>query len=211
MPDILQANVTPTLAPGDSYNPPGMPLVSFPSIAFGGGGILYPTNGVPLPDMGKLGAFKKAIKRILITPAPGDGLIYKYDKTYNTIRIYEGNAIGAITIGANTAGTPTGNVAAPTGNVAAPALTIAAPTGNVANLAVDANTALHSGLLTMQAPTGNLANTVVTSQAPAFTGDALANHTHTLTGAGGSSAAALAELGHVAVAATVLDLMVIGE
>lgn len=210
MPDILKANVTVTLAPGDSYNPPGMPLVSFPSIAFGGGGILYPTNGVPLPDMGKLGAFKEAIKRILITPAPGDGLIYKYDKTNNTIRIYEGSAIGAISIAAATLGAPTGNVAAPTGNVANRTLDIATPTGNLANGAVAAN-AVTNLALTMQAESGNLHAAALTMEAPAFTGDALGNHTHTLTGAGGSSAAALAELGHVAVAATVLDLMVIGE
>ena len=146
MGDITAAGVTVTLAVQDSYNPPGQPKVSFPTIAFGNASDTYPTHGIPLPAMGLLGMFEKEIKRILITPVPGDGYIYKYDKTYGTIRIYEAPTAGSLTA---------------TANLHDATLTIAAPTGNVANLAVDANTALHSGLLTMQAPTGNLANKVV--------------------------------------------------
>jgi hypothetical protein len=195
MTDIAKTDITVTLAPGDSYNPPGMPLVSFPSLAFGNGALTYPTHGIPLPDMGKLGAFKKAIKRILITPAPGDGYIYKYDKNYNTIRIYQAGAIGSITLSANSAGTPTGNVADAT-------LTIAAPTANLHDGTVAANTVSNLAV-DVAAPTGNLANKVVTMEA-------LANHTHSVTG-GTGVAAQLVELGSVAVAATVLDLMVVGE
>ena len=143
---MAKTDITVTLAPRDSYNPPGMPLVSFPSLAFGNASLQYPAHGIPLPDMGQLGAFKKAIKRIFPTQPPGDGYIYKYDKTYGTIRIYEAPAAGTLSGSAN---------------LHDATLTIAAPTGNVANLAVDGNTALHSGLLTMQAPTGNLANKAV--------------------------------------------------
>jgi len=201
MPDILQANVTVTLAAGDSYNPPGMPLVSFPSISWPAS-LLYPTYGVPLPNMGQLGAFKKAIKRILVTPAPGTGYVYKYDKTvrtlapFGTIRIYQVAAdAGAVGIVAASAGTPTGNVAAA-------ALTIAAPSANLHDGTVAANV-VSNLVVDVAAPTGNLANKVVTMEA-------LANHTHAVTG-GTGAAAQLVELGSVAPGATTLDLMVIGE
>jgi hypothetical protein len=211
MGNIAKTDITVTLAPGDSYNPPGMPLVSFPSLAFGDGVLQYPTYGIPLPDMGKLGAFKKAIKRILITPAPGDGYIYKYDKNYGTIRVYQVAAdAGAVGIVAASAGTPAGNVAAPTGNVAAPALTVAAPTANLHSGTVAAN-AVSNLAVDVAAPTGNLANTALTLQAPAFTGAALGTHTHGVTG-GTGVAAGMAELvAGVVVPTAVLDLMVIGE
>ena len=72
MADLAKTDITVTLDVRDSYQPPGQPKVSFPSLAFGDGAKTYPTNGIPLPDMGKLGMFEKAIKRIFIVQPPGD-------------------------------------------------------------------------------------------------------------------------------------------
>jgi hypothetical protein len=185
--------------------------VSFPSIAFGDSSKTYPTYGIPVPDMGMLGEFKKAIKRIIITP-PADGYKYAWDKTvragapYGTIRIYEAPTAGTLAFSANLHDA-TLTIAAPGANVHAAGLTMEAATGNVANLAVDANTALHSGVLTMQAATGNLANRVVDVAAP--TGN-LANKVVDITATGLAGVGALVEISG-APAATVLDLMVIGE
>ena len=98
-------------------------------------------------------------------------------------------------------------IAAPGASVHAAPVTMEAATGNVANLAVDANTTLHSGLLTMQAATGNLANRVVDVAAP--TGN-LANKAVDITASGLAGVGALVEISG-AVAVTSLDLMVIGE
>src|SRR5208337_60721 len=122
---VTAANVTVKVIPQLCFNPPGQPKVSFPTISFGNGSLFYPALGIPLPSMGTLGDFLKAILRILITPPPGDGYIYKYDKVNKTIRIYEAGTAGSLTVGANTAGTPTGNVAAP-------ALSLSDPTANLA-------------------------------------------------------------------------------
>src|SRR5208337_2291261 len=165
MPYVTAAKVAVTLLPQDYYNPPGMLNTSFPTIAFGDGSLEYPALGIPLPDMGLLGEFVKEIKRIIITPPPGDGYIYKYDKVNKTIRIYEAGTAGSLTVGANTAGTPTGNVAAP-------ALSLSDPTANLANAAVVANSVYNTQVNVAQ-PTGNLANTVLAMQA-------MANHTHAL-------------------------------
>jgi hypothetical protein len=216
--NLTAADVTVTLIPEDYYNPPGMLNVSFPNIAFGDGTNDYPAGGIPLPAMGLLGEFKKEIKRIIITPTPGDGYIYKFDKTNYTIRIYEAPTAGTLTVGANTAGTPTGNLAAPAITVDPHAHnlfvkgggTIAANDAvgvNGANLVkVNANDANITGAGTDSGvqntvATGNLANKVVT-------GDVMANHTHPLSGVAGVGQ--LVEITGVCPTAS-LDLMVIGQ
>ena len=206
MGDITAAGVAVALKVQDCFNPPGQPKVSFPTIAFGNASDTYPTNGIPLPAMGLLGMFEKRILRILITPPPGDGYIYKYDKTNGTIRIFEAPTAGTLAFSANVHDA-TLTIAAPGAIVHAAPVTMEAATGNVANLAVDANTALHSGLLTMQAATGNLANRVVDVAAP--TGN-LANKAVDITASGLAGVGALVEISG-AVAVTSLDLMVIGE
>lgn len=206
MGDIVAAGVAVTLLPQDYYNPPGMLNVSFPTIAFGNSSDSYPATGIPLPDMGLLGEFKKEIKRILITPPPGNGYIYKWDKVNKSIRIYEAPAAGTLVATANLHDA-TLTIAAPGANVHAAPLTMEAATGNVANLAVDANTALHSGVLTMQAATGNLANRVVDVAAPAGN---VANKVVDVALTGAAVAGQLVEFsGNPAL--TSLDLMVIGE
>ncbi|MGA2159838.1 MAG: hypothetical protein ABSG90_11555 [Dehalococcoidia bacterium] len=231
---LAATDVIVTVIPQLCFNPPGQPKVSFPTIAFGDGASYYPAHGVPLPAMGALGDFLKKILRIIITPPPGDGYVYKYDKNYGTIRIYEAPTAGSLAVVAVSAGTPAGNVAVPTGNLAAAGLTIDAHahtlkiqgSGSIAaNDTVGVNgTALvkvnasdatiaaagaDSGVQNTSA-TGNLANTVLTIAAPAFTGSAMGTHTHSLSGE--AAVGALVEFTTGAVAPTAsLDLMVIGE
>ncbi len=60
---------------------------SMPTISFGNSSLTYPTNGVPLPAIGKLGPFRREIKRFMIEQ-PLNGYVYAYDATNHTIRIY---------------------------------------------------------------------------------------------------------------------------
>ena len=205
MGDITAAGVAVTLLPQDYYNPPGMLNVSFPTIAFGNASDTYPTNGIPLPDMGLLGEFKKEIKRILITPPPGDGYIYKWDKVNKTIRIYEAPTAGSLAATGQVHSAAL-TIAAPGANVHAPALTIGAPGANLHSGTVAAN-AVSNLAVDVAAPTGNLANQVVDVAAP--TGN-LANTTVDISLTGEAGAGALVEFTG-AVPATSLDLMVIGE
>jgi hypothetical protein len=56
-------------------------------ITFGNSTLTYPANGVPLPAIGNFGR-RKAIDFGLVSQNPDDGLLYKYDKTNHSIRIY---------------------------------------------------------------------------------------------------------------------------
>ena len=210
MGDLVQADVLVTLDPLDCYNPPGMLNVSFPSIAFGDSSKTYPTYGIPVPDMGLLGKFEKAIKRIIITP-PADGYKYGWDKTvrtgapFGTIRMYEAPTAGTLAA-TGLVHDATLTIAAPGANVHAPALTIAAPGANLHSGTVAAN-AVSNLAVDVAAPTGNLANQVVDVAAP--TGN-LANRTVDISLTGESGVGALVEFSG-AVPVTSLDLMVIGE
>lgn len=204
--NIAAANVTVTLDPRSVDFFSMAYKVSFPQISFGDGvNFLYPANGVPLPDISAFG-MKKAVERIFIQPPPGDGFIYKYDSTHNTIRIYElGGTMQTGATGANTAGTPTGNLAA--ANVAVDALS-----GNLSSNALGGNTANGTGYvnatgMTTDTVAGTANKARVASKALSM--EALANHTHTLSGT--LTLGGLAELGNSAIAATVIDLMVIGS
>jgi hypothetical protein len=178
MADLAAVNVTVTLTPQDQDSLGMRKKISFPVIVFGNGALTYPANGVPLPAMGAFG-MKKEIKRVFIEGQPGDGFIYKYDRTNHTMRIYQvGADPGAPSIAAASAGTPAGTVAKAT------------PAGTV-----DPGTHVFTG--------AELAE-------QAFTGSAMATHTHVLSG-GTGVAAPLAELGNVAVAAKTLYLMVVGQ
>ena len=197
MADLTASDVVVTLLPHDSYNPPGALNTSFPAIAFGDASKTYPTNGIPLPAMGLLGKFEKEIKRIFITPPPGDGYVYKWDKTNGTIRIYQGN--GGTVSGATFTGTPlaahTNDLRVIGGITADEDLGVLASGPTLGKLAATnrviagADQATKGGVVGVSAgtPAGNLSGTITITSGP------------------------LAELGNVAVAITSLDLMVVGE
>ena len=186
MADILQAGVVVTQTNDDEDYSGQRYNRMFPKIAFGNGTDTYPANGIPLPDLSKF-RLKQVIKRLNIQQPP-DGLVYRYDPTVRvgapngTIRIFQGGAVAAGTVAAASAGTPAGS------NAAEAAHTHSVPSGTDAAGGTTGAGASHNH---------------------AFTGSAMATHTHTLTG-GGSSAGVLAELGNVAVAATVLLLEILG-
>lgn len=199
MSDIAAANVTYT-AIEKQPDVRGRRVRS--TVAFGNATLTYPTNGIPL-TRAKLGC-PNVIREFMIEDAGQDsastkGLLFKFDKAHETIRIYR-SATVAVTgnVSSNSAGTPAGNVAAPT-------LSLASNSGNVAADKV-------VGLAALANNTSLVANTNLTGvtgiQAPAFTGDALATHGHTLTG-DSVSAAALSEFSG-AVPATNLVVNVVG-
>ena len=194
MADLATSDVAVTLNPQNvdfmTHN-----KVTMPAIAFGDGALTYPAGGIPMPDLAHFG-LNKEIKRVDIEQ-PANGYVYHFDRTNHKLRIFQGGAVAAGAIAAASAGTPAGSVAAPTftGTPISPGT----PAGTV-----DPDTHAFTG-----AAMGNI-TPAGSNSAPAFTGSALPTHKHTLTG-GGASAAPLAELGHVAVAATILNLTVIGQ
>jgi hypothetical protein len=204
---LAATNVTVTLTPEDiDRSPDGrIGVRTFPTIQFGDGALQYPALGVPMPAIGKFG-FHHAIKRVYVEQ-PANGFIYSFDRANHKLRIFQGGAVAAGTVANASAGTPSGTVGV-ANHVGV------APTGNVANHShtenIDAN-------YTANATTANAAP-AFTGDAPAnfthtanFTGAAMANHTHTLTG-GGSSAGALAEIGDgVALASATLNLEMVGR
>jgi hypothetical protein len=182
MADLTAANVTVILNPEDiDLSPDRVGRRTFPVISFGNGALLYPALGIPMPDLGKFGLLF-AIKRVYIEQ-PASGYIYHFDRANHKLRIFLAGASG---IAAASGGTPAGSVAAPvfTGTPQTPEGT------------VDPGSHVFTG--TEKTPAG-------TNTAPAFTGSALATHTHVLTGG------VLAELGAVAVAATTLYLELVGK
>lgn len=254
MGDIALSGVTVTLPVTNIFVPQTFPLrYSFPVLSFGNASDTYPTHGIPLPPISKLG-MERAIKFLDIEP-PVDGYVYGYDRTARTanpvgptgtIRIFQGAAQSALTVANHVGVAPTGNVATsgatsggtPAGNVASASHShdlvilannagmgtqVIAAGANTANHALVSNTAGGDTIVAgNSATTGGVANTTPANST--FTGAALATHTHTsgaFTGdapanlvhsvSGGGPAAPLAELGHVAVAATTLRLMITGQ
>jgi hypothetical protein len=60
------------------------------SVTFGDGALTYPTGGVPL-TAGKMGVPTQIKELSLVSPAAGDGYVYKYDLANNKIVIYFGD------------------------------------------------------------------------------------------------------------------------
>lgn len=89
---IASTDVTITLAAQDVDVMPGMKIVCLPTIAFGNGTLTYPTGGVPLPVIGKLG-MKKQLQRLLIQQPSANGFIYKYDAANHKIKIFTQGAV----------------------------------------------------------------------------------------------------------------------
>ena len=101
---LTATDVAVTVNPGDREmaGAAAFKNMSLASITFGNSSLTYPTNGVPLPAIGVFG-FRKAINFALIAQAPGDGFIYKYDKTNHSIRVYtQGVKTGATAAGGET-------------------------------------------------------------------------------------------------------------
>ena len=68
------------------------------TVAFGNGSLTYLTGGIPLTKA-KLGCPNSLEEVVIVEDAAGDGFLYKYDKSAETIRMYQvpaldGNAAG---------------------------------------------------------------------------------------------------------------------
>lgn len=167
------------------------------TISFGNGALTYPTGGVPLTK-GKMGC-PRVLRSLKILETNAVGYVLEFDVSAEKLRMFRTSA-ESVSLSSNSAGTPTGNVAAPT-------ITLLANTGNITGDTVIGVNALANGSFLESSHSANIVN-ITGVQAPAFTGDALAGHSHTATG----TAAVLGELsgGSTAVVATVLEVEAIG-
>lgn len=98
MADIVAADVTYTVTKQrkeESGN-----KINSVTIAFGDSALTYPTGGVPLTKA-NMGCPNAIIAADIEAGNPADGIIYKYDKANNKVRMYRGAGF-----------TPTGTVAA---------------------------------------------------------------------------------------------------
>lgn len=57
------------------------------TVAFGNATLTYPSGGIPL-TAGKLGCPNQIVSLVIDGPASSDGVVYKYDKANNKIRLY---------------------------------------------------------------------------------------------------------------------------
>ena len=62
------------------------------TVAFGDGTDTYPTGGVPAAK-GKFG-FARTLESFQVTESNGNGLVYEYDRSAETIRIFEVDTTG---------------------------------------------------------------------------------------------------------------------
>lgn len=131
MADIASGDVTYTLVK-QRKEESGNKVINL-TVAFGNATLTYPSGGIPLVA-GKLGCPNNIADLIIDGPASGDGLVYKYDKANNKIRIYRSGAYsptftgsalsththsipagtdaGGGTSGATSGGTPAGTISA---------------------------------------------------------------------------------------------------
>ena len=58
------------------------------TVAFGDGALTYPSGGVPLTK-GKLRMKRDLIGLVIVDPGNANGLVYKWDKSNNKLRIYK--------------------------------------------------------------------------------------------------------------------------
>ena len=86
MADITANDVTVTIVSEDIT---GKRRQNEITLAFGDGALTYPVGGVPMPTASKLGMRRNLNDLILTDAASTNGLIYKYDKTNNKIKIFE--------------------------------------------------------------------------------------------------------------------------
>jgi len=83
MADITSANVTYTINSKDHI---GRKRLHEVTIAFGNGALTYPTGGVPLTVAGV--GFQKGLDALTILESNGKALLYEWDRSANTIRIF---------------------------------------------------------------------------------------------------------------------------
>lgn len=86
MADIASSDLTYTLVKSrkeDSSN-----KVINLTVAFGNATLTYPSGGIPLLKA-SLGCPNNIVSLLIDGPASADGIIYKYDKTNNKIRMYQ--------------------------------------------------------------------------------------------------------------------------
>lgn len=89
MADIASSNVTYTMTKQRKEESSNK-VYNF-TVAFGNATLTYPSGGIPLVA-GKLGCPNQIVSLVIDSPASADGLIYKYDKANNKIRIYQSAA-----------------------------------------------------------------------------------------------------------------------
>jgi len=94
MADLAATDVTVTLTPGDRYFLPVPLTIVFASITFGDASKTYPSGGIPLPELGKLGLHKTILR--FFVQDPGSGYVYSYDAVNHKLKIFQG-AVGALT------------------------------------------------------------------------------------------------------------------
>lgn len=194
MPDIAQVNVVVTQTNDDEDYSGQRYNRMFPIIAFGNGALLYPTYGIPLPDIQQF-RLKQLIKRLFIQQPP-DGYEYRYDPTvrtanpvapYGTIRIFQGNGAGTISFAALAAHTHDVKLIG--------GITATEP------VAVQGGDTLGKNAAT---------DRTIAGVDSATKGGVVAASAGTPAGTGTIAAGALVELGSVAVPATVLKLEILG-
>lgn len=100
MADLVAGDVTVTVVDRVIRN---KERVSEVSIAFGNGALTYPANGVPMPTYPSFGLTRNLKDILLSDPANASGLLVKYDKSNNKIRLYRSAAYSPTFTG--TAGT----------------------------------------------------------------------------------------------------------
>lgn len=89
MADIAATDLTYSLQQGSQFASPSDPHYSAVfSVGFGDGALTYPTGGIPLTK-GKLGCPTAILDLMLVEPDADDGILYKYDQSANTIRMYQ--------------------------------------------------------------------------------------------------------------------------
>ena len=195
MTTLALKDVAVILDPKRFFNPPGKPNEAYPSITFGDGALTYDTYGIPVPPPGDFGMLNE-ILRILIQ-APPDGYEYRYDPTprtatpvapYGTIRIFQSNGVGTVSFPA----------------LAVHTHDIKVVGGGTATEPV----AIQGGDTLVKAAA---TDRTIAGAASATKGGVVAVSAGTPVGTAGGSTGPMVELGAVAVAATVLPLIVIGQ
>jgi hypothetical protein len=93
MPDIAASNVSyvPDLNRKVMDKMRSIPV----QISFGDGVLTYPAGGIPL-SLSKLGLVGELIGLEITEPDADDGLVYKWDKSANTLRLYYGDYSAAV-------------------------------------------------------------------------------------------------------------------
>lgn len=88
MADIAAGDVTHTV--GQRFWQPGLGYKNEITLAFGDGALTYGAAKVPLTKA-KMGCPTVLLDFVISDEANADGLMYKFDKTNERIRIYEGD------------------------------------------------------------------------------------------------------------------------